>query len=251
MLMTKRIDFMIGGVQKGGTTSLDAYLRQHPDVRMSRKKEPHFFDKRPPTGIRSLDYAIYHRNFDWRAARDGCALGEATPITCWGQGALDRVYTYNPYIRLIILLRDPVERAWSHYRMDARLGRETLPYSEAIRKERERARRALPSQDRERSYLARGYYAPQVRELRRLFDDSQLLFLRSEDLFSQPQSIMSQVCEFLNVVKHQFDTQVQHNADLHTDGMDEQDRKYLRDVYAYDAAETRALLGWDRGPWCV
>ena len=81
--MARRIDFIIAGVQKAGTTSLDAYLRQHPDICMAKKKEPHFFDTRPPTGIRPLDYWLYHRHFDWKAWRDGCMLGEATPIISW------------------------------------------------------------------------------------------------------------------------------------------------------------------------
>ena len=71
---------MIAGVQKGGTTSLDAYLRQHPDISMAKKKEVHFFDKRPPTGIRPLDYWIYHQQFHWNEKARGAKLGEATPI---------------------------------------------------------------------------------------------------------------------------------------------------------------------------
>ena len=249
--MTQRIDFLIAGVQKAGTTSLDSYLRQHPDICMAKKKEPHFFDKRPPTGITKLDYWLYHRQFDWKAWRDGCVLGEATPIITWWTGALERVWTYNPLIQVIIILRDPVERAWSHYRMDCRLGRETMPYPEAIRQERERARRALPRQDRERSYLARSYYAPQIRELRRLFSDDQLLFLRSEDLADAPQSQLDQVCRFLNLTPHRFEVADRLNAAPDNDRMSQDDRDYLRRVFEHDAAETRALLGWDQGSWCV
>jgi len=249
--MARRIDFIIAGVQKAGTTSLDAFLRQHPDICMAKKKEPHFFDTRPPTGIRLLDYWLYHRQFDWNAWRDGCVLGEATPIISWWSGALERVWTYNPRIQIVVILRDPVERAWSHYRMDCRLGRETLPYLVAIRQERERARRALPEQDRERSYLARSYYAPQIRELRRLFSDDQLLFLRSEDLAGDSQKELATVCRFLGVAAHQFDIAERYNAAPDEDRMSSDDRDYLRRVFAHDAAETRALLGWDQGAWSV
>lgn len=249
--MKKRIDFLIAGVQKAGTTSLDSYLRQHPDICMAKKKEPHFFDKRPPTGMRTLDYWLYHRQFDWKAWKDGCLLGEATPIITWWTGALERVWTYNPQISVIVVLRDPVERAWSHYRMDCRLGRETMPYPDAIRMERERARRALPAQDRERSYLARSYYAPQIRELRRLFSDEQLLFLRSEDLAGVPQSELDRVCDFLGLPAHDFDAAGRLNAAPDDDRMSEDDRNYLCRVFEHDAAETRALLGWDKGSWCV
>ena len=178
-------------------------------------------------------------------------LGEATPIISWWSGALERVWVYNPDIQIIVILRDPVERAWSHYRMDCRLGRETLPYPIAIRQERERARRALPNQDRERSYLARSYYAPQIRELRRLFPDDQLLFLRSEDLAADPQRELATVCQFMGLPARKFDVSTQYNAAPEADRMSSDDRDYLRRVFAHDAAETRALLGWDQGAWSV
>ncbi|MEZ6010790.1 MAG: sulfotransferase domain-containing protein [Hyphomonas sp.] len=249
--MKDRIDFLIAGVQKGGTTALDAYLRQHPEICMAKKKEPHFFDRRPPTGIGAIDRAIYHRNFDWSAARDGCRLGEATPITCWWQGALERVWDYNSEIRLIMLLRDPVERAWSHYRMDCRRGRETLSFAEAIRMERERARRSLPHQDRERSYLSRSFYAPQVREMRRLFPDSQLLFLRSEGLSVHPQVALAEVCDFLGVARHEFDFRHRPNAAPEARGIPSHERAFLSRLFRHDAAETCELLGWRREGWSV
>jgi len=249
--MKDRIDFVIAGVQKGGTTALDSYLRQHPCIAMARKKEPHFFDKRSRTGIRTLDRAIYPRNFDWKAARDGCLLGEATPITCWWNGALQRVWAYNSNIKIIMLLRDPIERAWSHYRMDCRLGRETLPFSEAIRSERELARRSLPLQDRGRSYLSRGFYAPQIREIRRLFPDDQLLFLQSEGLSHHPQAVMTQVCGFLGVPDHEFEVGSRPNAAPCQLGIPEEERGFLRQVFLHDAIETRQLLGWDNRYWSI
>lgn len=247
--MKRRIDFIIAGVQKGGTTALDSYLRQHPWIGMARKKEPHFFDKSSRTGISALDRAIYHRNFDWSAAEDGCLLGEATPITCWWSGALQRVWKYNPDIRVIMLLRDPVERAWSHYQMDSRLGRETVPFGEAIRSERDLARRALPAQDRVRSYLSRSYYAPQIRELRRLFPDEQLLFLQSERLSSHPQSTLAQVCRFLEIPEHAFDVGGRPNAAPVRLAVPEEDRLYLSGLFRHDVAETRQLLGWGESVW--
>lgn len=249
--MNSRIDFIIAGVQKGGTTALDSYLRQHPSISMARKKEPHFFDKRPVTGIGMIDRWIYHRHFDWQTARDGCLLGEATPITCWWNGALQRVWTYNPDIKVIMLLRDPIERAWSHYRMDRRLGRETLTFNEAIRSERELARRALPSQDRVRSYLSRSFYAPQIRELRRLFPDEQLLFLQSEGLSRHPQAVLTQICDFLGVPHREFEASERSNAAPYSKSVPAEERDYLGQIFRYDAAETRQLLGWDNRYWSI
>ena len=249
--MTRRIDFMIAGVQKGGTTSLDAYLRQHPGISMAKKKEVHFFDKRPPTGIRPLDYWIYHRQFHWTEQAQGAKLGEATPILTWWTGAMERLWQYNPDIKVIMLLRDPVERAWSHFRMDRRLQREGETFSNAIRTERERARRALPEQDRERSQVSRGFYAHQVRNLKRLFPDEQLLFLRSENLSATAQSELDKVTDFLAVERFGFTEEPRHNSATDSDRMTPEDRAWLEDVFRLDAEETRQLLGWERGPWSV
>ena len=249
--MRKRIDFMIAGVQKGGTTSLDAYLRQHPEIAMAKKKEVHFFDKRPPTGITALDYAIYHRQFDFARQRAGAKLGEATPILTWWTGAMARLWRYNPDIRVIMLLRDPVERAWSHFRMDKRLAREGADFSDAIRTERERARRSLPLQDRERSQVARGFYAHQVRTLKRLFPDDQLLFLRSEDLSRTAQPELDRVTDFLGVARFTFADEPRHNSASGSDKMKPEDRTLLEETFRLDAEETRRLLGWEQGPWSV
>lgn len=249
--MAKRIDFMIAGVQKGGTTSLDAYLRQHPEISMAKKKEVHFFDKRPPTGLRQLDYAIYHRQFHWGEQARGAKLGEATPILTWWTGSMERLWQYNPEIKVIMLLRDPVERAWSHFRMDKRLQREGETFSNAIRTERERARRSLPKQDRERSQVSRGFYAHQVRNLKRLFADEQLLFLRSEDLLSAAQAELDKVTGFLDVSRFVFAEEPRHNSATDKAAMSPEDRSLLEDLYRFDAQETRRLLGWEQGPWSV
>ena len=249
--MPKRIDFMIAGVQKGGTTSLDAYLRQHPGVSMAKKKEVHFFDKRPPTGIRPLDYAIYHRQFHWNEQARGAKLGEATPILTWWTGSMERLWQYNPDIKVIMLLRDPVERAWSHFRMDRRLEREGETFSNAIRTERERARRALPLQDRERSQVSRGFYAHQVRNLKRLFPDGQLLFLRSEDLSADAQGELDKVTDFIGVERFKFAQEPRHNSATDSDSMPTADRALLEETYRLDAEETRRLLGWEQGSWSV
>lgn len=249
--MPKRIDFMIAGVQKGGTTSLDAYLRQHPGIAMAKKKEVHFFDKRPPTGIVPLDYMIYHRQFHFGRQQEGAKLGEATPILTWWTGAMERLWAYNPGIKVIMLLRDPVERAWSHFRMDRRLEREGEGFSEAIRTERERARRALPKQDRERSQVSRGFYAHQVRNLRRLFPDEQLLFLRSEDLSASAQGELDKATDFLGVARFAFSAEPRHNSATGSDRMTPEDRAFLEDMFRLDAEETRRLLGWEKGSWSV
>lgn len=247
-----RIDFIIAGVQKGGTTSLDGYLRQHPGIRMGkRRKETHFFDKKKPTGLSAIDYAIYHTQFDWSGDRAAVKIGEATPIYTWWNGSLERIRQYNPDIKLIVLLRDPVERAWSHYRMDIRLKRDDIGFYEAIVQEQERCRRSLPLQDRERSLVSRGFYAPQVRKLFSMFPRENLLFLRSENLSFSPGETLRNVCDFLDVSPHDFDVSERLNSAPVREEMPAEAKAFLIDAYKFDAPDTRRLLGWEQGDWCV
>ena len=105
-----RVDFLIAGVQKGGTFSLYRLLERHPEISLSKSKEVHFFDDEGSIGL-APRYGQYHRNFPrWR---QGQVRGEATPIYIYWPEALERIRAYNPDIKLILLLRDPIERTYS------------------------------------------------------------------------------------------------------------------------------------------
>ena len=246
----RRIDFLIVGVQKAGTTSLDAYLRQHPQIAMAKRKEIHFFDKRPPTGVRALDYKLYHRQFDWAAQARGARLGEATPIYTWWHGALDRIKAYSPHIQLITFLRNPIDRAFSQHQMDVRLSRRDEAFSEAIRTEYKTWCARPDEQHRERSLISRGMYAPQIEKLKSLFPDEQLLFLRSANLAARPQQVLDRVCRFLGVDDYEFSPEPAHNRG---DGaqMSETDREFLVNVFREDVTATRDLLGWSAADWSL
>jgi hypothetical protein len=126
-----------------------------------------------------------------------------------------------------------------------------LPFNEVIRSERQLARRSLPSQDRVRSYLSRSFYAPQIRELRRLFPDDQLLFLQSEGLSMHPQAVLTQICGFLGVPSHEFEVSERSNAAPYAMSVPDEERAYLGEMFRHDAEETRRLLGWDNRYWSV
>lgn len=125
-----KVNFIIAGTQKGGTTALSAFLNQHPQISFAQVKEVHFFDtdylfKAPPP-----PYHIYHRHFK---NKSGCIFGEATPIYMYWNPAIKRIKDYNPDMKLIFILRNPIERAYSHYIMEYKRDAETLSFSEAIR----------------------------------------------------------------------------------------------------------------------
>ena len=90
-----------------------------------------------------------------------------------------------------------------------------------------------------------------MRNLKRLFPDEQLLFLRSEDLSATAQSELDKVTDFLEVERFGFTEEPRHNSATDSDRMTPEDRAWLEDVFRLDAEETRHLLGWERGPWSV
>lgn len=192
-----KVNFVIGGTQKGGTSALASFLRQHPQICMpAERKELHFFD-REEEFRKKPGYRAYHSSF--HPEKGQAVIGEATPIYMYWNPAPSRIWTYNPAMKWIVILRDPAERAFSAWNMERQRGRENLSFEEAIEKETARCREALPLQHRIYSYADRGFYAAQLRRLFRIFGREQCLVLLNEDLRSRHQETLREVFRFLNV----------------------------------------------------
>lgn len=191
-----RIRFLVAGVQKGGTTALFDYLSEHPDLCLPACKEAHFFDDETGVDWAAPDYGPYHALFD--GCRPGALRGEATPIYLYWPGCLERIAAYNPGMRFVLVFRDPVERAWSHWRMETARGAETEPFAWCIRQGRARVEAAPGGAHRVHSYVERGFYGAQLARLFALFPRDQVLALRSADLKADPERILRQVCDFLH-----------------------------------------------------
>ena len=193
----KRVGFLIAGAQKAGTTALFDYLAEIPALELPALKEAHFFDDEEKIDWAAPDYAPYHALF-----RDPDRLwGEATPIYLYWPNALERIRAYNPAIKLILLFRDPVERAWSHWKMEYARGKETEPFGWCIREGRARMAKAYPNPGFHRvySYVERGYYGRQLARALTLFPREQLLLLGSDDLRRDPTGTIGAICTFLEV----------------------------------------------------
>lgn len=182
---------VIGGV-KCGTSSLYAYLRQHPQVVMSMGKEVGYFNS---DDLNYPDHPKYEQQFrimDDRSSDDIVAIGEATPSYCFSP-AIERIYKYKPQMQLIMLVRNPIERAVSQYHMYVRKNMEERPIREAILADD--AERPYHSY----AYLTRGRYHEQLDLIRRYFPQRQLLVLRLEDLKADPTNFMEAVFKFLGI----------------------------------------------------
>jgi hypothetical protein len=219
-------DYLIIGAQRAGTTSLHRYLIQHPGVRTTlRTKGVHFFDTGYGRGMSWYASRFPTKLTAWYVARrHGVELrtGEASPYYLFHPLVPDRVAEHLPQVKLIALLRDPVQRAYSHYQHEVARGFERLPFEEAI--DAEPARLAGETErmaaeplynsfeHQHHSYLARGCYAEQLDRWRARFDDQQLLVLSSERFFREPEAIFARVLDFLELPAFTPGAYEKHNA---------------------------------------
>lgn len=201
-------NFIVIGTQKGGTTSLLDYLVQHPQIRRAFAKELHFFDGGRVAGddTYARGAAAYRANFPYRAAlgREGIT-GEASPRYLFDPRVPLRIHALTPDARLIAILRNPTERAISHYFHEVRAGRESRPIMQALREEDADMRVALAADAYQspafvqRSYKARGRYCEQIERYFCVFPREQLLILGSRDLLLDPRAVLREVFAFLGV----------------------------------------------------
>lgn len=243
MAQPPRVDFLIAGVQKGGTTALFDYLGDYPDIALSAEKELHFFDDEGQDWA-APDYAAYEAKFP---ARDGRPCGEATPIYSYWPRSLERIAAYNPAMKLVLVLRDPVQRAWSHWRMEYARGAELRPFAWCIREGRQRLFQAEPwGHHREFSYVERGFYGEQAARVLELFPREQVLILTSEGLRRDPAATLGRVRAFLGLppapTPPARETHVGREM-AYPSELTAEDVAYLRGVYAADAARLAALTG--------
>jgi hypothetical protein len=197
--------FMILGAQKSGTTSLFDYLGQHPQIVRCLVKEVHFFDTRYERG-----QGWYRSHFPaLNEGPPGAVVGEASPYYLCHPHAPRRIRALLPRVKLIAILRNPTERAISHYFHEVRKRRETLPILDALRAEDERIgpEWIRMRQDgsyysrihRSFSYKQRGIYVDQLERYWEHFDREQLLVLNSDKLFTEPHDTLRQIYEFIGV----------------------------------------------------
>lgn len=194
---------MIIGVQKGGTTALSHFLSQHDQICMADGKEVHLFDA-PEFDPNWSTVEINQRYAPhFQAAIEGQLLGEATPIYLYWAEVIAALHQYNPALKLVVILRDPAERAISQYVMELGRGSEQRPLWQALLLEAARLRRdpsrAPNSARRCHSYRTRGNYAEQLQNLRCYFPDQQILIIENTDLIERHNQTLARVCAFLGL----------------------------------------------------
>lgn len=249
-------DYLIIGAQRAGTSSLYSYLWAHPLVGKASTKELHFFDVRYDRGL-----AWYRRQFPTIFAREHARLrhgsplvtGEASPYYLFHPAVPDRVARDLPRVKLVVLLRDPVARAYSHYNHVRRRGFEPLSFEEAIELEHERVGHDPDAAEgdgsrahRRFSYLTRGLYAEQLERWSSRFPRDQMLVLCAEDLFENPAAVVAEVYEFLGLPPFAAGKYRRYNAAKYPD-LAPGTRSLLADYYREPNQRLYEYLGRDLG----
>jgi hypothetical protein len=244
---TFKIDFLVIGTQKGGTTALDYYLRRHPGIEMGRKKELHFFDNEKIFANATVDYSILEKQF---SISPGKIYGDVTPIYMYWEPAIRRIWQYNSKIKLIAILRNPIDRAFSQWKMAYQLNNEKELFSYCIKNERERARQALQLQHRICSYIDRGFYAEQIKRIKRFFPDEQVLLIKYDHFVDNQEFIIGKILNFLSLdgSEYIFEHKTAHKFYAEHVISDEE-KNYLRNIYINDIKEVERLLKWDCSNW--
>ncbi len=255
-------DFIIIGTQKGGTSSLYDYLAQHPCIAPALESEVHFFDANFHKGInwyRAHFPSLLYRDYVRKVQGRQLITGEKSPYYMFYPHAPRRIFETLPHVKLIVMLRNPVDRAYSHYYHQVRKGRETLSFEEAIAAEPERLKGELEKiLEDERytsyshvhfSYLSRGIYVDQLKVWMRFFPREQFLILKSEDFFADPPAVYRQVLAFLGLPDWELRNYKKHNVGRYSE-MDPATRRRLVEYFRPHNQRLYDYLGvdfgWDR-----
>jgi hypothetical protein len=191
-------NFFIVGAPKAGTTALSAYLDQHPQVFMSKLKEPCYFapEQSPPNHPHS-SWEGYLTLF--RAVRDERAIGEATACYLWSQSAAQNIAAQLPHARIVISLRNPVDRAYSQYLERLTLGTTRKSFREEIDASLRCSREGHGPSGYLWPFLEVGCYHEQVQRYLKLFPRAQIHILYYEDLERAPEQVLAELFAFLEV----------------------------------------------------
>jgi hypothetical protein len=258
-------DVLIIGAKRAGTTSMFRYLMEHPA----------FSAPMLGKGVHYYDW-YFDKGFDWyqghfptrlygeyvrRRTGTRLVVGEGSPYYLFHPHAPHRIAESLPNAKLIVMLRDPVARAYSHHQYEVAWGHEDLPFEEAIEREPERLegefQRLLDEPlynsfpHLHHSYLARGRYEEQLRVWLSLFPREQMLILESEKFYEDPQQVFDQALAFVGLPAFTLTSREQHNACRYPD-LDDDVRRRLEEYYAEPNERLSELLGiefgWRKAP---
>ena len=243
---------VIVGAQKAGTTQLYAYMVKHPRCFGAAEKEVDYFSKHPHRSV-----AWYRSRFPWRRRvwRKQAQVLEASPSYLPTPSALRRMQKVLPNARVVVILRDPVSRAFSHYQHKKTRHMESRSFAEAV--DEEIRTNAFPSRwgvaleenaEPMLGYVARGYYALQLEQLYKLYRRNRVLVLDSANLFADTGAVCDRVFSYLGLESFDVEPSKVYNRGFYQEKIDPRVAERLREHYRpYDELLTEIVgqpLGW-------
>ena len=202
-------NFIVAGSQRTGTTYLQNLLVQHPEIYLPEKKELHYFSDQYYK-FQKIDTELYSSFFS--NCKGQKAIGEITPCYMFHEWIPELLHKHLGNIKLIFLLRNPIERAYSHYWHEVSKKREWLTFEEAIKTEKKRTSKDYWSK-RNKSYVERGFYGRQLSNVLQYFPKENMLILFSEDFYKNTKKVLKEICCFLEIDENfDFEISVEKHA---------------------------------------
>lgn len=248
-------NFFIIGAGKSATTSMYNYLGEHPNIFFPTVKEPAYFafsdlagshyndEDKPWVEQCFIEIEAYSALF--RNVADESVVAEATPIYLYHPNSAKAIYTQHPKSKLLAILRNPYERAYSDYRMHVRQGKETRSFTDSLKEDYGKYRLYVGS------YLEKSLYGEQVERYYKYFDKDQLKIVLYSDLAMDAAKVISEVFEFLDVQRnYQIDTTRLHNASKNTvTSVPEEAYEYMKPYFEKDIALLEQLTNLNLSSW--
>ena len=256
-------DFLIIGFVKCGTTSMYQYLMKHPDINRSSGKEIDYFDRFYSRGINwyKVKFPLKIKKFFIKnIVKKNFLTGEATPRYIEHPHALTRIKKTVPNAKFIILMRNPIDRAFSHYNMNMTNELEYLSFEDALKKEKKRIKGRYEKMQKIEDYyswdydifgyLEHGIYVKYLKKWMDVFPKEQFLIIQTEEFKKNTSEVYSETLKFLNLPKHELDKYTFHKKlDYKKRVMKQETRKHLSEYFKPFNEELYEFLGvnyhWD------
>jgi hypothetical protein len=242
--MNNKPTYLCIGVQKGGTSSLKNYLNQHPEIYMLNN-ESHYFDNVEPD---EKNIILYEKRFLSNNNKKKPIIGEGTPSYCYLPYAIDRIYSYKPHIKLIIILREPISRAYSQFNMNFSDRMQTfLP---DIMKEKGVRLRDIKANVGGGYIIVRGFYDEQLEYIYSKFDRSQIYVGISEEIKRNKNCEYNKIFKFLGTTNEiVVDEKQDCRIGKYKKPIKLSDAKALYDIYKPHNERLYELLGRKIDSW--
>lgn len=241
------ISFIVMGAQRSGHASVQHALSQHPQLKLIAQEHHGFFAKDQLFERGNPPSSLYNGLCAASNAEQIC--GEVSSSYLHHPSAIARIHRYNPTIKLIVILRNPADRAYSHWQDVLCRGQKGKTLATSTHEDIFSVGYSSKYQSTHDSeYLSESRYSKQITHLRQYFDPHQLLFIKSEDLRDDTEVMLYQMFQFLNVPYLDVDTSAQNLGNYQHSMSAESYNTIIKTVQS-DIKETEHLLGWNCEDW--